>query len=391
VDSTDDIYEILKRFPDQDRLVTFIDDRAGSAGSFISAATAHIYMAPSSVIGAADVVMMSPQGAVDVPEDYQEKLRSFVRGIVRATAERQGHNPDVFEAMIDPNLELKIGEDIISEKEKLLTLTNLEAEKMVGDPPKPLLSRGTFRSIEDLTDYLGQESTVVTTIEPSGFERIAQFIVMISPFLISAAFLLGYAEFQTQGFGVLGALAVLCIVLFFFGHAIAGLTGHVGAVLFFVGLALLIVEAFVLPGTFLFGTMGAAMMVSGLLKTMIDYYPGDPVIPSMPQLQVPVVTLAQSFLITAVGILLMIYLLPRTRTYHQIILDSTAGTTTSSPDRPVIDVGASGTAQTTLRPSGRALLNNEPVDVVTDGEFLEVGTPIRVVEVRGSTIIVEAA
>lgn len=389
VDSTEDIYEILRKFPRQDRLVTFIDDRAGSAGSFISAASAHIYMSPSSVIGAADVIMLGPQGVQEISKDYQEKLRSFLRGIVRATAEQQGHNPDVFEAMIDPGLELKIGDEVIIEEGKLLTLTNIEAAKTYGDPPTPLLSKGTFRSIDDLTAYLGGEDAQVTKIEPSGFEQVGTFLMKITPLLIGLAFLLGYVEFNTQGFGFFGICAILCIILVFIGHNVAGLTGYLGAVLFFLGLLLLVVEILLLPGTLVFGVMGLLLMVTGLMKTMIDYYPGDPVIPSLPQLQVPIVTLVQSFLISAVGILLAAYYLPKTRTYHQLILDAATGGQTSSPDRPPLETGMTGTAQSTLRPSGRATINDHSIDVVTEGDFIEAGTGVRIIEIRGSTVVVE--
>lgn len=392
VDSTDEIYSILKKFPEQDRLITYIDDRAGSAGAFISVATRHIYMAESSVIGAADVVMMAPGGgAAEIPEDYQEKLRSFVKGLVRATGERQGHNVDVLEAMIDPNLELVIDEEVISKEGSLLTLTNLEAEKTYGKEGKPLLSAGTFASLEAFTDFLGNGSAVVTTIEPSGFEKIGQFIVMLSPFLLSAAFILGYAEFQTQGFGVLGALAALCVLLFFFGHTVAGLTGQIGLVFFFLGALLVLVELFFLPGTLVIGVGGFLLMIIGLLKSMIDSYPGDPVLPTLPQMEMPIAVLGQTFLISAIGIVLLVFLLPKTRAYSALVLDATAGTTTSSSNRPLIEIGQTGISQTILRPSGTAVFNDQPVDVVTEGDFIEPGTPISVVEVRGSTIVVEQA
>ncbi len=389
VDSTEDIYEILKKFPQQDRLVTFIDDRAGSAGSFISAATAHIYMSESSVIGAADVIVLGPQGVQDISEDYQEKLRSFMRGIVRATAEQQGHNPDVFEAMIDPGLELKIGDEVIAAEGTLLTLTNIEAAREFGDPPRPLLSRGTYKTIDDVTAHLGGSDVQITIVEPSGFEKVGSYLMKISPLLIGLAFLLGYVEFNTQGFGLFGISAIVCIILVFIGNNVAGLTGYLGAVLFFLGLMLLIVEILLLPGTLIFGVMGLVLMVTGLLKTMIDYYPGDPVIPTLPQLEVPIKTLLQSFLISAVGIILAAYYLPRTRTYNQLILDSTAGTQTSSSDRPHLEIGMTGTAQSTLRPSGRATIHDYAVDVVTEGDFIKAGTEVRIREIHGSTVVVE--
>ncbi|NJL19025.1 MAG: hypothetical protein HC901_01590 [Bdellovibrionaceae bacterium] len=203
---TEEIFTILAKFPHQDRLYTYINTRAGSAGSFIAAATHEIYMAPSAVVGAAAPVMATGQ---EMSEVVQEKTNSFVRGIVRANAERQGHRPEVFDAMVDKDLGLTIDGVEITPKGKLLALTSQEAEKTYGNPPRPLLSRGTVDNINDLINRIGAAGARVTTIEPTGLETLARLIVTFSPVLLAAAFLCGYIEFKTPGFGLFGTLAAV--------------------------------------------------------------------------------------------------------------------------------------------------------------------------------------
>src|SRR5881394_2906463 len=133
VDVTEEIIEILNNFKGQ--TATFVNRKAFSAGAFISIATQKIFMAPQSVIGAAAPIMLIPGGAPqDMPETMQAKMNSALRALVRTSAEKNGYNIDVVEAMIDKIKELKIDGKILNEKGQILTLTNTEAEREYGDP-----------------------------------------------------------------------------------------------------------------------------------------------------------------------------------------------------------------------------------------------------------------
>ena len=139
LDTTEDIFGILDEFKGD--TVTYVNDRAFSAGAFIAVATKRIYMAPQSVIGAAAPVMMGPGGQVqDVPGTMDIKMKSAVRALVRRFAAKNGHNIAVVEAMIDKNKELKVDGQMLNEKGEILTLTDTEAAKTYGNPPTPLLS-----------------------------------------------------------------------------------------------------------------------------------------------------------------------------------------------------------------------------------------------------------
>src|SRR5688572_12878576 len=134
LDTTEEIIAILSEFKGD--TVTFVNDRAFSAGAFIAVATKKIYMAPQSVIGAAAPIMVGPTGTAEaIPETVEIKTKSAVRGLIRGVAVKNGHNPDVLEAMIDRNKELTIDGEVINKKGDILTLTDVEAGKEYGNPP----------------------------------------------------------------------------------------------------------------------------------------------------------------------------------------------------------------------------------------------------------------
>src|SRR5262249_47376409 len=152
--------------------VTYVNKSAFSAGAFIAVATQQIYMAPESVIGAAAPVVMSPGGGgiEKVPDTYEIKMNSAVRAMMRTSAEKNGHNIAVVEAMIDKNKGLTIDGTVIVKEGDLLTLTNTEAEKEYGTPPKKLLSLGTVESLDVLLKRLGGGHVERHDIKPTGAE-----------------------------------------------------------------------------------------------------------------------------------------------------------------------------------------------------------------------------
>src|SRR6266513_3744115 len=129
---------------------TFINSNAGSAGSLIVLATQHIYMAPVSAIGAAAPVL--PTGE-DLPVTEREKTISYWTALIRSSAIKNGHNPDVGEAFINKDKEVKIGDRVIHPKGTVLTLNAQEATERIND--KPLLAEGIADSTVDLTKKAG--------------------------------------------------------------------------------------------------------------------------------------------------------------------------------------------------------------------------------------------
>jgi membrane-bound serine protease (ClpP class) len=349
-------------------------------------------MTPGSVIGAATPVMMIPgQGVQELPDSYEEKLSSAMRALIRATAQAKGHNPDVFEAMVDRERGLTIGETVIVEKGKLLTLTNVEAEKQYGEPLRPLLSAGTVGSVDELLKRLGLEQATHFVVEPYGLEVVGRWLTMISPLLILIGFLAIYIEMKTPGIGVPALVALISFGLYFIGYFIAGLAGWEEAVVFGMGVILLAVEVFVLPGFGMTGVLGLGCVLAALVMAMVHRMPGGPVWPGWTELQVPVLKVLGGFLGAAGVMAALARYLPETSLFRKLELGATtsaaAGYTSSRGEAAAL-VGAIGVAETMLRPSGKGRFGEKLVDVVTEGDLVEAGTAIRIVEVSGSRVVV---
>src|SRR5205807_2524924 len=144
---------------------TFINTNAGSAGSLIALATRHIYMSPVSAIGAAAPVLST---GADLPATEKEKTLSYWSALVRSSATRNGHNPDIGEAFMDKEKEVKIGDRVVHAKGSLLTLNAQEAAEIING--KPLLADGVADSVADLAKKAGLKGALVA-VDPTGFER----------------------------------------------------------------------------------------------------------------------------------------------------------------------------------------------------------------------------
>lgn len=371
---------------------TFVEKDAFSAGAIIALATRAIYMAPGSVIGAALPIMMSPLGgAQEMPEGVEEKTISAVSALIRAAAEQGGHNKEIAEAMVRRDPELKIGETIIKPEGQLLTLTNEEAAMPAGDNGKPLLSAGTVGSLEELLARIGMPDAAIREMEVTRAERIARYIAALGPLLLMAGLLGIYIEFRTPGFGLPGLLGLSALALFFWGHHIAGLAGQEELLIFALGVVLLAIELLALPGFGLLGISGTLLMALGLLLAMVRRYPGGPVIPDWDLVQWPLAKMSIALIGTVVFAALLSRWLPALPVFRQLVLEKAtdrASGYTAAAEAPELE-GRTGVASTDLRPGGAAQIDGRRLDVVTRGQFVNAGTPVRVVEVRGAHRIVE--
>ena len=391
VDVTEEIIEILNNFKGQ--TATFVNRKAFSAGAFISIATQKIFMAPQSVIGAAAPIMLVPGGTPqDMPETMQAKMNSALRALVRTSAEKNGYNIDVVEAMIDKSKELKIGDKVLNEKGQILTLTNTEAERQYGDPPTPLLSSGTVQTIEELLQKLGFAEAVRADIKPTGVERLALWINMISPLLLIIGIAGIYIEFKTPGFGLPGIIGIVAFALYFFGGYIAGLSGLEWIAVFLLGLALVALELFVFPGTMALGLIGAVLILVALVMAMVDVYPGMPAIPTFQKLELPLRDLFIAFVGGAAAVLVLSRWLPKTPIYGKLVSHTASGmdTVAELEQKQTSRIGQTGVAVSSLRPGGKAQFGEEILDVMTQGEMIERGERVKIVGHSGTEAVVEA-
>src|SRR6266487_3613834 len=390
VDVTEEMIEILNNFKGQ--TATFVNRRAFSAGAFISIATQKIFMAPQSVIGAAAPIMLVPGGPPqDMPETMQAKMNAALCALARTSAEKNGYNPSVVEKMIDKGKELKIDGTVIKEKGELLALTNIEAEREYGDPPKPLLSSGTVESLDELLKKLGYANSARVDIQPTGVEQLAMWINVISPLLLIIGIAGVYIEFKTPGFGLPGIVGIAAFALYFLGGYIAGLSGLEWMAVFVVGLALLALELFVFPGTTALGLIGTALMLVALVMAMVDVYPGMPALPTFKMLELPLRDLFIAFLGGAVAVLALSRWLPKTSFYGNMVSQAASGVITGAKleRKQMSRLGQVGVAISELRPGGKAQFGNEILDVISQGEMIDKGQRVKIIGHSGTEAVVE--
>jgi membrane-bound serine protease (ClpP class) len=384
VDTTREIISILSEFKGD--TVTFVNKDAFSAGAFISVASP------------------GGNGVEKLPDTYEKKMTSAVKAMFRSTAERNGHNIAVVEAMIDKSSGLVMttvvdgvtNRVVISKEGDILTLTNTEAEKEYGNPPKKLLSSGTVKDVDALLKLLGYEGAERHDIKVTGMEKIGSWLNAISPLLLIIGAVGIYIEFKTPGFGLAGIVGISAFALYFLGGYVAGLSGAEWVVVFILGLALVIVELFVYPGTVRIGMLGAVLMLAAIVMAMVDLYPapGPGVLPAMPSLdkfQLPFRHLLVATIGGGLGIWLASLLLPKTSFYRAVISQSASGVKTEAAfaQQNKSRLGRTGVTLSALRPGGKAQFGEEVLDVISQSEMVPKGTAVRIIGSSGAEALVE--
>ena len=378
---------------------TYVNPNAISAGSLIAIGTRNIYMAPLSAIGASAVVGSEGE---DLDKTMNDKIVSYLTAFMRTTAQRNGHNPQIVQAFINKETEVKVGDTLVNSKGTLLSLGANEAVKVIDG--KPVLAVAIADNVEDLIKQAGMAGkSPVIYAEPTAFERLGNFIAMIAPLLFIIGVAGAYLEYQTPGFGLPGFISMTAFALFFFGHYIVGLAESELLVLFLLGFALVVVELLLLPGTMLPLVLGVGLILGSVFLAMLDKWPTDGSwIPDFGDITMPGI----KFLLGMVGSVILISVLalylPRTSLFGRLALahvvggtvlkgldvDPGAGTS-SGASASWLQTGMSGTAESRLRPAGKARFGELLVDVQSDGRFVEKGTPVRVKAINGATVTVE--
>ena len=342
----------------------FVNRRAFSAGALIALSTRGVYMRPGSVMGAATPVDGSGTKA-------SEKIVSAMRSEMRALAEARNLDPRIAEAMVDESLEV----EGVSEAGQLLTLTTEEAEAL-GYAVQ-------VEDFDDLTAELGLAGSGVRDMQTNWAEALVRFLShpIVAPFLLSLGFLGLVVEVKTPTLGLAGGAGLLALSLFFGSHLILGLAGWEDLLIFGAGVLLIGVEIILIPGFGLFGIAGLVAVGMGLYMSMLGN------LPTMQDFGQAGAVLATTLLIVLVSTWALLRHFPRSNRLFEsgIFLGDSTGRDagyTSALTRPEL-VGAVGRAITDLRPAGVGLFGEERIDVVADSEWIEEGTPVRIVAEEG--------
>jgi len=357
------------------RTIAFVDKRAISAGALISLAAETIVMAPGGTIGAATPVQSGPSGSTTAPTS--EKTVSYVRKEFRATAESRKRPPLIAEAMVDSDVMIPD----VSEKGKLLTLTTQEALKLkVAD--------FEANSIEAILKSLDIKDAELRSLTPNWAEEVVRFLThpVVSSLLVSVAMLGIFLELRTPGFGIPGALGLTSLSLFMWGHWIVQLAGWEELLLAVVGLFLLLLELFVIPGFGVAGVLGILALLSAIVMSTLGAGSHSEFV------LWAVVRMGFSIVLAVILSVLFLKFLPKLPVGRKLVLDTELDASTGYSSAPASDyqwLGRTGRAHSTLRPAGIADFEGHRIDVVSDGEFIDAGEPIRVTHVDGNRIVVQ--
>lgn len=360
-------------------VVAYVQNRAISAGALIAYAADLIVFSPAASMGAATPIQVEGGEAVAV----DEKVVSYMRAEIRATADANGRRTDVAEAMVDRTVTV----DGVVNGETLLTVTTGEAVALE-------IANGVSASLEALVGELGAEDAQLVRTERNWAETLAMFLT--SPAVASILMTLGllglWMEIKAPGFGIFGAIGVSCLFLFFFGHSIVDLAGWEEVTLAAIGIALLIAEVFVIPGFGIAGVLGIAALVAAFALALIDVPIPLAIEAGFLETAVWRVTLALLAAMVATGLLLRFIpsrALPDWLVLRAAIEDKSAAGNPEDVDGSL--VGQFGVATTNLRPAGKAKIEGRTIDVVSTMAFVERGTRVQVTEVAGVRVLVDAA
>src|SRR5213079_1268501 len=236
-----------------------------------------LHRAEKAAEGSGAAAPVLPTGE-DLPATERDKTISYWSALIRSSAIRNGHNPDVGEAFMNKDKEVKIGDRLIHPKGALLTLNGQEATERING--KPLLADGIADSIADLRQKAGLKGNIVS-LNPSGFEQLALWITALAPLLLLGGIIGAYLEFKIPGASLPGIISAICFALFFLGHYLAGLADWEVVGLFVLGTVLVLIEIiFFAHTTIVFGVVGVFLMLASLLWAMIDRYPGETFFPT---------------------------------------------------------------------------------------------------------------
>ncbi|MBI1388484.1 MAG: hypothetical protein GC154_08550 [bacterium] len=388
-------------------VLMYVAGNATSAGAIISLAADRIFMRDGATIGTAAPVIMGQGGE---SETMNDKALSYVLAQVRAICEKQKFNERKTQlalAMVDKDVEIRDEDDsskFISEKGKLLTMTAKEAlhagfiDEIIDAPA--IDSGGKEAGRTAVLIALGMEDAQRLVLRETAFDALARLLssMTVSSLLLTVAFLGVFIELRTPGIGLPGLIGALAFLLFFFGHSLTGLAGWEGMVFFMVGMILLAIEVFIIPGFGFVGIAGVICLLTSVVVTLMDAPLTSPDFRGTfewADLTQPLMVTTMAMTIGVIGAIASPLLIPiaaENRWFSNWLLLSESeerGKGYQSADEQLAAlVGLRGVARSALRPAGAAEIEGQRIDVVSEGGFIPVHTAVEVVKVEGRRVVV---
>lgn len=381
LDAADKIRTLLLNAPMP--TMVFINNNAASAGALISIACDSIYMAEGSSLGAASVVNQT--GEI-MPDKYQ----SYMRSLMRSTAEKNGRNPDIAQAMVDPDVYVPM----VSDSGKVLTFTTEEAvsnhfcEQMANDRASVLQAAGL-------------ENVTIVEQQLTWIDKFINFLVnpVVSGILIMCIVGGLYFEFQSPGLGLPIIIAIAGALLFFAPHYLEGLAAHWEILVFLAGVILLMLEIFVVPGFGVTGISGIVLIFTSLILTMVFnvgfHFQFDPNLDAAVQIGRSTIIVLMS---VVCGFFLSLWLSKKLITaetrFGTMALKTNLETDegfTAQDMRLQAYVGRSGISATFMRPAGKIEIDGELLEATAEHGLIEKGERVVVTRFENAQLFVRKA
>jgi len=411
-------FAIADRLADIDwaHTVAFVPNEAISGGAFIAYGCDEIIMAPEATLGDAGPIFLDENNMF---RHVPEKERSVLATQIRTLAERKGRSTALAEAMVDMDLVVYKVRNRKSGEETLMTRKEIESspnpEHWEELQPIHETKEGQFFTVNGkralelavatanvanrtaLQEHFGLENDFVV-LEATWVDTTVMILNL--PLVTVVLFIIGlvalYVEFSAPGIGIGGSIAALCFAIFFWSRFLGGTAGWLEVILFVAGISFLIVELFVLPGFGVSGLTGILLIVASLVLASQTYV--------FPQTSFEWVQTAVSLVsLTGAGVVVVIAAFFISKHFGMLPVVgkmalqppepdevvSSDGATASASEHLGVQLGDVGVAGSLLRPAGIVRFGNKRVDVVTNGEFVEPGGEVEVIEISGNRIVVK--
>jgi membrane-bound serine protease (ClpP class) len=420
----DESVQLARRLNEIDWATTiaFIPEEAISGGAIIALGCDRIYMRPRALIGDAGPIVLGLDGMF---KHVEEKRVSYLHVAMRELAEAKRRPSALASAMADRSLKVFTVKNTVTGEtqylsteqitEQISKLENAEDFEIGASIPEAgenrfltvngtralelRLAEGTFESEDEMLAALTFDSKTETRM--NWIDRTVYLLnrPWISGLLLFIALIALYIELAAPGISVAGLTSLACFGVFFWSHALGGTSGWLEVLIFVLGVLCIVIEIFLIPGFGVFGLSGALLILLSLIMATQDFV--------LPNTQIQWEQFQRNSLIVlgsvaVVGILFLAQLLLldslpglkrfQLRTPGVNGTLSAAGTallaSAPSAEATMPNVGERGVAESVLRPSGKVLFNKQLIDVVTEGDYLDPGTPVEVIRREGNRIIV---
>ncbi len=387
---------------------TFVNHQAISAGAIISLASDYTIMSKAGVIGGSYPITAGKDGQPTSIKDLKVrgKFLSVLRALVKASAEKRQKRlireisagekrykhlkggksvqnlPKIFAAMVDFDIELTMENDGFKlSSEDLLTLTTDQAYKLgVVD--------GVYNDVEAIRKGFDLDDYELIELNPTIQDKVLS--ILTNPAVMSILMTLGMlgmvVELWSAGWGVPGTIGILALSLFFIGQISGNNPDWTALILFIVGIILIALELFVIPG---FGIVGVAGLISIVLSFILAFmkssFDGEAL-----SLNTALLWVTASLVTTIASVIIIAKYLPKTNVFSKVALVEGKILSTSHIDNHKEVLGKSGRTATPLRPSGIMVINDKRYDVVSRGEFIDRDVNVEVVAAVKGKIIVKS-